>query len=522
LSNKRRVFIFGLDGATLDLIRPYVEEGYLPNFARVMKEGMSGELESTIQPNTPTAWSSFMTGTNPGKHGVFNFRARRDDSYEVRPINGADSKGDTIWQIASAAGLRVASINQPMTFPPQPVNGIMISGWDAPGRDTQITYPKNLVDELEGKFGPYIIDTGFRKIGMQQYDEWLDELDRMNEQRNQVVDYVYHMEDWDIFSGVYVCLDRAQHVLWRLIDPNHPYYDAELAATYGDRILHYHKEMDAQLGRILNWLGDDSSLVILSDHGFGQIYYGLRINKLLADLGLFRLQPDAAEKVAAGENGTSLVDWSQTKAYSFGYHGQIFVNLKGREPQGIVEPGQEYEEVRQFIIAELEKLEDPYTHGRLIPTIYRPEDIYTGPYVRESADILFQPRDMLYRVMDGWTYVDDAEAGVVSALPWIQNGAHRMNGTFMMWGPDVEQGKVIQGARIIDVAPTILHYLNQPVPENMDGRVLEEALDPSFMEMNPVRRTSSFPPAAAGEESPYSEDEMEQINERLKSLGYIL
>jgi len=514
-TKRLKVMVIGLDGATFDLLDPWMEAGRLPNFARLAAEGVKAPLTSVVQPTSPGAWTTFATGKNPGKHGLFDWRRRRPGSYELIPVSGYDRHGQTLWDLLSEANRKVGVINVPMTYPPEMVNGFMISGLDTPGADHVFTYPPSLYREIVEACGAYIIDTTFDLVAQGRCEEWLAALQAMVEGRWAATRYL--MEKlrgrWDFLMAVFVFPDRLQHVLWHCLDPSHPHHNPEEAEKYGPAVLDFFRWMDGILGDIMGRLDDAASLFVVSDHGFGPIHKALYLNKWLASQGLLHFKD---------EGGRLSVDWPNTLAYAYGYHGNIYVNLRGREPEGIVNPGSEYERLRDRIIAMLEAMVDPEDNQPIVEKVFKREEIYRGEHVAEAPDILFQTREMLYRVVDGFDYSYDPSAPVIAPLPPYQEGSHRMDGILLAWGAHITQRANCTEASLADLAPTILHLMGLPVPEDMDGRVLEEILEPAFMAAHPARfirasDTWGAPPRDDG----YSEEDIDIITERLRRLGYL-
>jgi len=400
-----KVFVIGLDGATLDLIRPWGAEGKLPHLAKIMKKGAFGELRSTIHPLTAPAWTSFMTGKNPGKHGIFDFISIAPNSYDVRYNNARSCRAPSLWKILSQTGKKVISINVPFTYPPEQVNGILVSGLDTPSTRGVFTYPPSLGEELKKHLGDYIIMAQYRQ-GRAGY---LEEMFRMIEKRLATVEYVLGKHPWDFFMVVFSATDIVQHTFWKYMDPDHPQYVRQEAAEFGDAIFRVYERMDSVIGELLTNLDEDTTLMIMSDHGAGALKKAVFLNKWLEEEGLlqpvqsssiiqsggsfwksllgilkrrmprgvketaFRLFPELKEKFNS-YLVASHIDWAQTKAFSFGVHGSIFINLAGRQPAGTVASGREYEVLRDEIIAKLSLLADPDTGELVIRRVHRREE----------------------------------------------------------------------------------------------------------------------------------------------------
>jgi predicted AlkP superfamily phosphohydrolase/phosphomutase len=526
-----------------------------------MDEGAYGPLRSTIPPMTAPAWTSFMTGKNPGKHGLYDWIYRHDDSYDISPVTAAHCKEPTLWSILSRAGQRICIVNVPMTFPPMPVNGVLISGLPAPSTQVSITYPPDLLGQIEEEVGEYLLypDPG-QAYSDSGVDAFLDVLYRTAESRLRVLDYLRAMEDWGFCMVVLNGTDTVQHAMWKFMSPDHPLHDPGRKSRYGDAILHYYQYVDTALDRIVADLDENTTLLLMSDHGFGPFHKFIHLNNWLRqqgwlqikrtpttwmkaglfDLGftpmgvydlLMRMGLGALKREVVRGKGQGLlrkmflsfddVDWQRTTAYALGNVGQIYLNVRGREAQGVVEPGEQYETTRDEIIARLRELRDPHTAEPVVETIYRREEIYRGHNVDRAADIVFVPTRMEYF---GFGEYEFGSNRIIESMKRGISGTHRLNGMALLWGSAVSKGTHLQDAQILDVAPTILHLMGQPVPQDMEGRVLIEAL---LAEYAVVERAQDAQPAGntiseepAGDQALSAEDAA-QIAARLRALGYV-
>ena len=221
-----RTLIIGLDGGSLDLVKQWVEQGDLPNLSKLLEGGTHGHLNSTVPPMTPPAWNSFMTGKNPGKHGIFDFTERVANKLELRIVNSSHRKSETIWKRLSRSGKRVGVIGVPGTFPPEAVNGIMISGFDAPGADERAMYPPGLCKELKEKIGGYILTADFLQDASQgRVDEAVEKLLNVIERKAAAAKYLLSREPWDCFMIVFGETDAVVHHFWKYHDKKSPQYN---------------------------------------------------------------------------------------------------------------------------------------------------------------------------------------------------------------------------------------------------------------------------------------------------------
>jgi predicted AlkP superfamily phosphohydrolase/phosphomutase len=555
-AEKRRVFVVAWDGATLDLLAPWCEEGRLPTLSKILEKGTHGRLSSTYPPLTGPAWASFMTGKSPGNHGVFEFFRRREGSYS-QVLGGPSSiKGRSLWRLLSDADKKVGVINVPLTYPPEEVNGFLITGLLTPHECDDWAYPPSLIEELKTNLGTYLIHHD-EKYTKSNVDDLLAEQYRILESRTQAALYLMKAKEWDFFMVHYYGPDRMTHEFWHLMDTSHPQHDHQEYAKYGNVVLAFFEELDANLGRLVSELGEDAVLLLMSDHGMGRVTKFLNVNSWLLREGFLRVKGDLASRLRytlfrLGFNYYSLgklvlrlglgrravqmgrgkrqelqekvffsfrdVDWPKTRAYSMGNYGQIYVNLKGREPEGSVNPGQEYEDVLGELEEELCALVDEESGKSVVERVFRPGDIYRGRYVERAPDLMFVTNDMEYKALG----LSDFSSPEVLVPVYGCTGNHRMDGILALQGLGaIQEGKTIDGARIEDLTPTILHLLGIPVPRDMDGRVLESAFTPDFVSEHPVRYADGGESDAGLEGRAYSPEEEEELARTLRGLGYV-
>ncbi len=550
-----KVLVIGLDGATFDLLGPWIEAGELPTLQRLREQGAWGRLQTTLPPISSSSWNSFITGMNPGKHGVVDFVYPGPDSYKVTMINSASRRTWALWNWLNDAGYRVGLLGIPVTYPPEPVDGFVISGFLAPGPESEWAYPPELKQELLGALGKFLLapDERYRSTG--RLDRFLADLMASVENRTQAALYLMRNKPWDLFTVVYWDTDMVQHETWRLLDPGHPRHDPAEAAAYREQILAFHRKVDADVGRLVDEAGTDTLVIVMSDHGFGPVHSFFLTNNWLASLGLlkFKRTPWTAIKRALFRLGyTPLhmfrlaralglghlrqkvrfqqqaglvnrlflsfddVDWSRTRAFSIGSFGQIYINLAGARPHGIVRPGREYEILKEEITCAALALRDPRTGEPVVERVYRREEIYSGPYLDRTPDLLVQPR--------GWEYMafghaDFGSNRLVEGITGL-SGHHRPEGVLILAGAGVRPGLRLEKVSILDLAPTILHALGVAVPEELDGRVLSEAFEAAWVGARPVTysRASVYRDGAS---SPgLSDQEMAEVQDRLRGWGY--
>lgn len=566
---KPKVLIIGIDGATFDLIKPWAEEGKLPTFKRLIDEGVHGELESVIPPITPPAWTSLMTGMNPGKHGLFNFIKSNHKDYSIRYTSASDRKVHTIWRLLNDNGWTVGVMNVPMTYPPEEVNGYCISGMDTPDSNSKFVYPQWLKKEIEDEVGEIFLD--LRHLGYMKTDDkrrsTLDALVKIENRRTEIAEYLIKKHPVDVMMLVYTATDTVQHFFWNYMDPTHYLYDPAEALKYGDAILNIYAMIDSNIARLLSVIPNDCTVMLVSDHGSGPVsHHIIYLNQYLEELGLltykkksngnahyfnrlftglddyFRSILSPAQKVwlskafpvlrerwEAYANFAEMIDWQKTKAYCFEYlsfPSEIWINLKGRMPNGIVESGAEYEALIRFLMDKLYDLKDNKTGQRLIHRIYRKEEILKGPHIDSAPDLVltwwegnsFQVR----KSVPGANHPCVLEyASHTKVEPAAWSGTHRLNGIFLARGDAFRSGGRLVKAHITDITPTLLYFLGVPVSLEMDGRALVEAFTEEFAASHPLQynHTELQPVNSSG--FSYSQAETEKIEERLRGLGYI-
>jgi len=554
---RQRLSVIGLDGATFRLILPWIEQGRLPTLKRMMAGGAWGQLESTIHPLSPQAWASFMTGKNPGKHGIFEFVEHKPCSYDLCYVNGGCVRGKKAWNLLSEAGKRVCIINVPFTYPPEPVNGCLLAGLDAPGPRSDFCHPPGLLHELTQRFGEYQLRQDPYRATPESY---LKEIFGQFDYLLNVAKYLKAKEAWDLFVVVFESTDLVQHFYWHYAFPEAFGIPPTEKKALAEAILSVYTKIDQGLNEFLTLCQADETVMVMSDHGFSpcrKIFFmdsWLRQQGYLAyhpenqgsywmtrtlHLGFQRyfpkrlkeyvtsLVPGLRDKVRSYLTSTP-IDWRHTKAFSLGIDStNIFINVKGRFPDGIVGEGQEYEALRGEIIQKLGDLVDPDTGEKVVQRVYRREELYEGDCLNKAPDLLVTWRDFEYNTRRAYGREGDDLFGSSLAFSDVsdhsslqKSGTHHLNGIFISKGPFIRQLEGVQGARIIDLAPTMLYLLGERIPEDMDGTVLEGIFKDDFLSKHPVRLRSPGLEKSPAAHS-YSEDEEKYVKEKLQGLGYV-
>jgi len=498
-----KVIVIGLDAATLDLIEPWAREGKLSNFANLMEEGSWGVLKSTYPFVTPTAWASFVTGVNPGKHGIFGFTNASPDnptSLGLPRISHRYMGVPPIWDILCKYGKKVCLVNFPFAFPPTPVNGIMTSGMGTPSVQSEFVYPKELKNEILEKFD-FLPDYGAEVY--KSKEAFCEIHDRNLEEMLKLSIYMLNKDSWDFYMCVLMEIDHVQHMFWADMDENHPLHDEKNADKYKNKILEYYKKFDNFLGEVIKYVSNDTVLIICSDHGAGPSYKRMALNAWLMREGYLKLKEGGMfkkvlrkilfragfdtekikrilhklnlskyvhsspiflrELIPSKETKMWDIDWKNTKAYVIQSYGQICINRS-------VVSEREYDAVTEEIIRKLYELKDPNTGESIVKRVYKKEDIYSGPHISKAPDIYITLKDETCEI------VRFSEDGEIFTSPYL-SGTHKENGVFFVYGRGIRKGLKLENASIYDIFPTILHIMGIPIPKYVDGRVLNEIFE---------------------------------------------
>ena len=537
-----KVLILGLDGATYDVLDPLMEAGRMPHLRRLVREGAAGVLRSTVPPITPAAWTTFMTGKSPGAHGIIDF-----ERYDVRTnalsfnTTSALRHVRSIWQILSERGYRVGSINVPMTYPPVPVNGFLVSGFEAVSTANEFTHPPELKEAILQRWGGYSFKNKWRRKvlgGDRLLAQNLADIVGSFHQGAEVVEFCGEKYGWDVLMIVYKLVDNLQHKAWRYLDPRTRDHCPRRRRMVEDCFA----ELDEAIGRIVAYAeGFGAHIFVMSDHGHGSLEGKAQPNLMLKEWGYLKFRKGGAQsrrrvghsvarlfrkkgKFAAGNFSLAddlAVDFSRTRAAVMhaGMAGFCYINLKGRQCTGIVEPG-EYERLRDELKERFESAicRDPAGHeSRVFEAVYKPEELYGGKRGDREwlPDLMLcpQPRLSVVRKIRGSSFVQ-----------WVplarMEGTHRREGVFAVHGPGVAAGRRVD-TDIINSTPTILAMMGVPVPDDMEGTVIAEAFDPPLRHEVESVQAGGLVQAAAAEGPEYSREEMAALTERLIDLGYL-
>jgi len=457
-----RVAVIGLDCATPQLLfRDMTDE--IPNIRKLMDSGMHGELSSITPPITVPAWACAMTGRTPGDLGIYGFRNRKDHSYDGLAIAHSGSiSAPAVWDQLAPRGKRSLLMGVPPSFPPpKEFPGWRVACFLTPPSAEHFAYPAELETEIVEELGSredYIFDIpNFRQQGM---DFALEQVFKMTKSRFQVARRLVRNKPWDFFMLCEIAPDRLHHVFWQYYDPTHPLYQP--GNQYETAFQDYYRFLDDEVGKLITCLPADAVTILMSDHGATPMMGGLCFNDWLMQEGFLHMTETLAGPTKIAD---APIDWSRTRAWGDGgYYGRLFLNVRGREPQGVIDPA-DYETVRDELITKLEAAPGP--DGLPLGTrVFKPQDVY--PQVNGVApDLIVYFGDLKWRSVGSvgnpslYTYENDTGP----------DGAnHDRNGIFALAGLQGQPMGRVEGLNLIDVGATILSIYDVPAPEGAVGR----------------------------------------------------
>lgn len=537
-TSNRRAFVLGLDGLPWELIERWASGGELPNFERVLSEGAGGPLRSTTPPSTSLAWPSIATGVWPDSHGVYGFQSL-DSDYSHRMNTSRNVRQSSLWDIVSPSIVG----NVPMTYPAEDTDATMVTGMMTPERDEWFTNPTKLADEIAEQVPEYTIGLDWEQYHGRE-DAFLEALPELVAARRKLMDFLLEREDWRLFFFVYTAPDRLQHLVW----------DEET-------LLEHYRTLDSILGDAMEVVErEDATLYVVSDHGFGPVEKLVYVNRILEREGYLTRREDegargtlgrlgidkdrvmglleragidegalvdylpqsvlsaAAERVP-GDHSLYDLDYKRTAAFVHG-PGNLYINDTARFESGAVDPD-DVERVTSEIKAVLESAVDTETGERAL-------HVWDGDAHYPNDD--FAP-DLVVRGRSGYAKRTKlADRAFVDSETMA--GHHEPEGIFLAWGEDIAAGVIPEEATVVDVAPTVLQDLGEPIPSETDGRILDEVFEP---DSPPARRVSTTARYATVDHDDGGSDrssrrtdrddetdrDFEAVEDRLRGLGYV-
>lgn len=455
---KKRVLIIGWDCAAPELVFDAFRDD-MPNTRRLMEKGIYGNLESTIPPITVPAWMCMMTSRDPGELGIYGFRNRKDYSYDnLYIVNSHAVTVPTLWDIVGTHGKKSVVLGVPLSYPPKPFPGWMVSGFLTPSLNSQWCFPPRLKREIAQVAGDYLIDVpNFRT---ERRAELAQDLFQMTIARFKLARHLLKTKAWDLFVMVEMGSDRLHHAFWRFWDASHRQHEPN--SPFSDTMRRYYATLDAELGSLLKFVDENTTVLIVSDHGAKRMDGGICINEWLQQHGYLTLKTRQQEITPFSPN---VVDWHRTQAWGEGgYYGRIFLNVKGREPQGTISP-QNYEKVRDELKARLEAIVDE-TGENIGTRVFKPEEVYRE--CRNIApDLIVYFGNLYWRSVGSigydsiYTYENDTGPDDCN---------HAEMGIFILKSPQGEETGPVPARHLFDIAPMVLEELGIAAPQEMRGQ----------------------------------------------------
>jgi predicted AlkP superfamily phosphohydrolase/phosphomutase len=524
-----RVILIAWDGADWRILDPMLEQDALPNLQGLIDRGQKTVLRSTVPTHSWAAWPSFLTGVDPDDHGVYDILETVPGTHKQYPVTYKSIKARTFLSDLHAAGKKQLLLDVPLTFPAPDIEGNLIAGGVLPKNRT-VTHPAGLLDDLQKQGFEWPINGMSWTTYRNRPDAYLDEARDVTGKRIKAAQHLMETTDWDLFASVWVSVDRTQHALSNFVAPDHPDYAKNKDTTVGHRVTDVYRQLDDAIGSFTSSARPDDLILFISDHGFQSCTRTLHMDHLLKKLGFLEFSAsnmvfgpmqwgpvrNAARKVydLLGLHGkVSLpqsVNWAKTRAFTtIRTTGEgVSINLAGRDPDGIVDPG-DFEKVRGDVMDALSSFVDPKTGKRPVKAIFKREEIFKGKHADAAPDIIMEPAKG-YSLTHARSAIEDAD--------WV-SGDHRIEGTIVAVGPDVRPFE--QPPLLIDMAPTILAALEAPASIEPTGRVLTELIGSKASTRASSKAPVAIPGMGGADEPTVSDTEADAMEEHLRGLGYL-
>lgn len=519
--------LIGLDGATFTVLEPLMENGVMPFLKNFIASGVRGQILSTCPPVTPPAWTSIMTGCNPGRHGVVDFVRCEERSGEMyfTLYNGRDIRCETIWSIASRHNKRAIALNFPMTYPHPPISGYIVPGLVSWKYLKMAVQPPELYDKLKAipDFSYKAMAWDWEKgkkvvygVEPEEYESWVRL--QIERERNwfETAKYLMRNDPCELTAVLWDGPDKLMHICWRLLDPAWlPETPTLWEAQIRELCLDYFRGVDSYLEELVTLAGPGARTFIVSDHGFGPSTEILYINVWLEQQGYLHWR--TAPSDASGEtwkrrlrSNFVLLDWEKTTAYA-PTSSRNGIHIRTAAAPGLSGvPIRDYELFRNELIDKLYGIVDPHTGERFVKRVLKREETHLGVQRNQAPDLTLELRDY------GFVSIRNIPPAL-QIRPEV-TGTHQPNGIFLANGTGIRNGADIAPVSVLDVAGILLHSLGLPIPHDLEGVLPEPMFEPSWLQANPVHiGGATHPPITTFE----SQVEDEIIFERLKNLGYV-
>lgn len=545
-----KLIVIGIDGASPDLMVPWMDQGMLPNFQKIRQDGVFGRLISVPNQRSAAAWSSFITGINPGKHGIFEFYERIPGKHNIRFTRAASRDGISFWKYLSDNGKTVIVVNMPMTYPAEKIKGCLISGIDAPGKNSPgFSNPAKLLEEIEQEIGPYIQEPGVTTLVVAgEKGKAFRKIIQSVRQRGKTIRYLMSKYNWDTTVVVFRETDPAQHCFWKYMDDS--------VSELENAVLRVYQEIDREIGKILSSIGNDYHVLVMSDHGFGFRQHGSGcLNEWLHKAGFLKFKKDNGgmavpsvlkngyqflEKILSRRLKEKLfglfpglinrvqskmffggIDWENTIAYADNIMPVVWINTSDFSPTGV--RSEEYWKVVSDLKSELsERCLEGTTGRKVIEWVKHREEIYAGRHINKAPDLLIRWKES--ERIEGLRY--GTEGTPISPRHptrefTVISGDHRPMGIFMAAGDGIKRHYKIQDLNIVDVTATAIYLNLVPVPRYLDGRVPKNLFEDHFLSINPVETVQWESASDTLEVPEYTQEEEAILRDRLRGLGYL-
>lgn len=558
----QRVLVIGLDGATFDLIKPWTEAGLLPTFKRLFEHGAHGVMKSTIPVHSTPSWTSVVTGKSPCKHGIwYPIKLTKG---KIRITSSSDLRCETIWEILNGYGKKVIVFNVPLTYPPQKIDGVLVTGMETPSLNAHLTYPSEIKDTLLRINYEIDLDDSEQHILFYSDKEKLfHRLCEIEKKRVEAATHLLRNHDWDFAIVVLNLLDRCQHAFWQFLTQKQRKRNE--SRDKQNFVLMAYQEICRLIDKITSEFLDDRTVIVLvSDHGFGPMNKCFHINNWLKKQGFLQTKKNLSRRLSlkvkvflddvlrnplgarfvrllywmlsktafsSGDKASiqklpkkgSLedIDFSRTRVYSpfvgFGGYGFLKTNVGGQKNmEGMLDPV-DREKLAKVLERKLKKVVDPENGQKIVKKVHRAE-VFFGEQLADprAPDFIIETeRGYIchYPILSSDKHLVD-----MRGTPW--NGSHEQDGIFLTFGLNIKKSSKIKKSTVMDVMPTILYMFGLPIPKNVDGKVMMECFEDEYLKSNKLCYGKESTEATRLTKA-YTKKEVEKLKDRLRSLGYL-